>query len=87
MDRLGCSKKVLTTVINLFPVFYGPNIWYNSFQKENLNEWNSREEGCDFRKIITITSKEESYETLIKMKKENKLKVDELYTIFPFELV
>jgi hypothetical protein len=75
-----------TTVINLFPILYGSNVWYNSYQKENLNNWNEIE-NCNFTKIITITAKEETFENLLKLKKENKFMVDEMYTIFPFELI
>jgi hypothetical protein len=73
------------TIINLFPSETGSNIWYSDFIAENINEWNRLAE-FNFKNVITITSGEKSAEKLLDMSRQNKFQVEEMYTIFPFEL-
>lgn len=75
-----------TTVINLFPVLFGPNVWYDTFIFDSLERWNETV-GCNFRKIVTVTAKHDTFENLLKIKKANKFNVEELYVIFPFEIL
>lgn len=82
------NNYVLTkidTIINLLPAERGQNIWFNDFIAESINEWNRLGE-FNFKKVITITSGEKTPESLLDMQKQNKFQVEEIYTIFPFEI-
>jgi hypothetical protein len=73
------------TIFNIFPAIAGPSIWYYDFIAESINEWNRFDE-FSFKKVITITSGEKNPESLLDMQKQNRFQVEEIYTIFSFEL-
>lgn len=75
----------ISTIINLFPVTRGRNIWYQNFIAEIINNWNQLPE-YEFAKVITITSGEKIPEKLLETQRQNRFQVDEMYTIFSFEL-
>lgn len=84
-DKNSILLNRLDTIINLFPSITGSNIWYPDFIAESINEWN-RLDDFNFKQVITITSGEKTPESLLDMHKQNKFQVQEIYTIFPFEI-
>lgn len=75
----------INTIISLFPIERGSNIWYSDFISENINAWNQFSE-FNFNKVIIITSGEKTAEGLLEMQKQKKFQSEEIYTIFSFEL-
>ena len=79
--KMGEDKVLrLSTIINLFPSITGKNIWYKDFIRDEISRYNN------FKKVITITSGEKTPEALLEIYKQKKFQVEEVYTLFSFEL-